>query len=446
MLKAAADRRKVQLSLPVPQNALESVFRGGKWVFTSVGVVGIFASVGFLVDTSGQDFLGYRLQGAGSLLRYLAFFGEFAIDSVSAIVAWIGNHLVLSSIIAMFSAAIRFFTVKYDFAHKLPHPKIRVILVGMALLALIIGWDFPVLGVKDMLITTPSFGSSIPTGTFVGQRTYSLWTHHICSRVSATSYDQLKKEGVICHVPRKKYIEDLRDYYLFDVGCTVLLTAILAALFNKLSKKTPVVETSTQLIEYVWPLVAPIMVIIALLGLAALPYVYARTAQSTYANETLVDISDVIVTPDTASTQKGDTATAPRSDTASARRPDAGTAERLATPAANIAPDTTRAAVTGRLQLDGYLLDQSSDELVLFNSEKDEIWVVPRTGVSVLRVHQKYDVIYAHLRHNLHLAGQGPPPPGTPLHQDDGATGHDQDESSEPPPSAVDATGHRVDL
>jgi hypothetical protein len=49
----------------------------------------------------------------------------------------------------------------------------------------------------------------------------------------------------------------------------------------------------------------------------------------------------------------------------------------------------------------GFLLDNGSEELVLFNTDKDEIWMVQRSSVTILRILQKSDVLQSHILKSL---------------------------------------------
>jgi hypothetical protein len=439
MPHTAESRERRKIPLPQSDGPLSTALRGGKWLVTSAGLAGIFTVLGFLVDAANQDLLGYRIPGAGSIARYPLLAGQFMVDSLTFFFSWIGSHLPIATAVLLTILGVKYFFTKLDLTKKrtisiralarmmpsslqerldvafelkqvLPHPKTRSFLVGTGLLAVLVMLDFPTLAVKDMLVTTVDAGANIRTSTFVGNSSYDLWRDHVCSRIRGrTQSAVLAERGVQCRSPAAHTLH-LRGFYLLNFFLTVVgLTTLLGLVRKQLAYKE-IGLPANRVIEYVWPLLAPLIMVVAVLDVAGLPYAYAKTVRSTVVNTAVVDLSIQEVGAEEPSSAPAAPPSAPVTPVAPPAAPAAPVARSAASavpPTSPVASPGVPAAATGAptappgIQVMGFLLEEGGDELILFNADKDEIWMVQRSSVTILRILQKSDVLQSHILKNL---------------------------------------------
>jgi hypothetical protein len=313
-------QERQRIALPQPDLPLAAAVRGGKWLVTSAGLAGVFAVLGFLVDSSNEDLLGYQIPGGEGITRYPFLAGQFVVDSLALLFAWVGSHLAVAAAVFLAMLAVKYLFTRLDLTKKrtlgkrvpprmvpsrlkerpdlsfelaelLPHLKTRIILVGALLLTILVALDFPTLGVKDMLVTTVDAGATMETSTFVGSTSYDLWRDHVCSRVEGeTQVAALAARDVHCQPSAAAHTAHLRGFYLLNFFLTVLGFTMLVGLMRKQLQQRTIVPPAHRVVEYEWQLLAPLIAVIAALDVAGLPYAYGKTIRSTLANEIVADL------------------------------------------------------------------------------------------------------------------------------------------------------------
>ena len=387
------------ISLPPPDSLVASAFLGGKFLLTSAGVAGILVGTGYLADVASQDLLGYQFTDGGSSGRYLGLAGQFIVDSFEVLFTWVMSNPGLTAVVVAAIGVWVLISTTLELSRGrvlplgpfmrivpvrgasqrerrvlrvgdiLPHTRTRIVVLGMTLCAILVFLDFPPLRVNDMLVTTTHNGENISESTWVGSLSHRLFTDHVCSRVSEKQYPKLPS-SIRCGSARAEHFRDLRGFYLLNFASTLLGIAALASLFRKHFQQGSIATPASRPITYLWRFLGPAVVVVAVLDVAALPYTYAKTVRSTLVNHVVADL-------DMAAGDDG------------------------AVPSPVPPPDSGAASVAPKRTVTGFLLDRSSDEIVLFDAENDEILVVPRSSVSLLHVGQKYDVLTKHLLANL---------------------------------------------
>ncbi|MFY9820660.1 MAG: hypothetical protein WAM82_04710 [Thermoanaerobaculia bacterium] len=324
----------------LPPHIIETL----KWLVTTLGVTGILVILGFIDEFAYQDRLGYEFK-TGDLSGYSVEAGRFLLATLLASLTWAVEHYLIALFLVAFLGGLGWAVRKFPAAMN-SGTKIAVI---SALLALnLVIFDFPTVGLQQALILpiTPPQNSSLAWP--IGALTQRVWEHEICSRIDKTQFPILETMGGKCRERLPETHERIRkDRFAINA----LISLVLVFLFLSVLKEARSLPLSLM----------TAVVILGFMNLLMLPYVYAKTERSTFADSVEVTWAE------------------------------AGVA--------------ARAGMNDSF----FLLYQRGGEVALLGKNDGLIWKVPEKQVHLLRIVDRVDVISFLAKKRL-VPATAPPP------------------------------------
>lgn len=343
------------VSAPEPAPPAESpAERGGPtwtsllmWLLGSLGLTGVLVTCGFILNTGSEDFWGYHLSRDLTPSNYVTLFGELVSTGFSGTLQWAGEswwHLPLA--LGLGAGAVVLLVRLPDRCYS---P--RMVFLGLGVLALAnFAWtDVPTFFVRDMLIDLGSAGAQSADG-LVGDRAAALRERHVCSRLTETDVtaDADARLDVTCTARPARYGQALRNAFILNLmlGLVNLLALAAGAMWLLGGGGRELARTRAG---RTWRLVLASASAVLLMDVMNVPYQYAKTARSTQVQKAVLVVSDIDSIP----------------------------------------------------TVDGFMLSDGKDRVVLYNEAFNEIWLVPQSGVKTTILRDPEDVLRYHIQHRL---------------------------------------------
>jgi hypothetical protein len=318
------------------------------WLLGSVGLTGLLAVCGFVLNTGSEDFWGYHLGRDASVADYVALFGELVFAAFTAVLQWAGEswwHLPL--VIAVLAGAV---VALVRIPDRWYHP--RVLFLAMGTFALVnFAWtDVPTFFVRDMLMDVGLSSAGAADG-ITRARADALRERHICSRLSRDNIRHNEDEALnaTCTARPERYAQALRNGFILNVMLALLnLLALAAGAMWVLGGGGREYNRTRR--GRVWRLALVASAAVMAMDLANVPYHYAKTARRTEVHKVTVQM-DV----------EGD------------------------------------ALATRR----GFLLSDGDGRLVMYDEEERQIWALPQDRVVSTVLGDPYDVLADHIQSRI---------------------------------------------
>jgi|GEM_PF-4185967 len=245
-----------------------------KWLVTTLGITGILVILGFIDEFAYQDLLGYEFK-TGDLSGYSVEAGRFLLAMLLAALTWIAEHylIALAAAVVLFGTGLAI--------RRLPGDKRRVGtklgLIAVLLAANLVIFDLPTVGLQQALILPVSPPQNASMAWPIGMLTQRVWEHEVCSRIDKTQFPMFAMTGGKC---RERLPESHARIRRNRFALNALVTFTLVFLLISVLQRAKGLRSSLPL------MIAVIMLVF--LNLLMLPYVYAKTDRSTYADSVRV--------------------------------------------------------------------------------------------------------------------------------------------------------------
>jgi hypothetical protein len=317
------------------------------WLLGSLGLTGALVTCGFILNTGSEDFWGYHLSRDLAPADYVTLFGELVSAGFSGTLQWAGEswwHLPLA---LGAGAACVVLLVRLPDRHYSP----RMLFLGLGVLALAnVAWtDVPSFFVRDMLIDLGSSGAQSADG-MVGDRAAALRERHVCSRLTETQVTANADAGleVTCTARPARYRQALRNAFILNLmlGLVNLLALAAGAMWLLSGGGRELARTRAG---RTWRLVLASASAVLLMDVVNVPYHYAKTVRSTQVQKAVLVVSDNDSIP----------------------------------------------------TVDGFVLSDGKDRMVLYNEDSWDIWILPQNAVKTAILRDPEDVLRYHIQHRL---------------------------------------------
>lgn len=317
--------------------------RVAEWLLTGGGTLAILLCIGFIVDLSFQERLGYQLGHSRSAVDYMSLAGEFLLTSVIQSLQWILGHYVVLGIVLFVFVVIR---KRYQREVECISLKVRysILLTTLLLLfgVILVLFDSPAALITDALVIGIERGHDFDRSSLVGRRAYEIWHHDLCSRLSLPEQTAIARSlGLPCSPDRASHIEHLRSYFVLCVLGTLLTTYFAARLLIIHYDNEGFFSRATR------RSVAAFAIVCGAVQISLLPYVYSKTLRPTEFNEAIV---------------------------------------RLETSKDQISKEH------------GFILANTEESLSFFHKKERHIWTVPKAKVYLVKVERRGDVLQFHYK------------------------------------------------
>lgn len=312
------------------------------WLLGSLGLTGVLAVCGFILHTGSENFWGYELSRV-SATDYVALFGELLYAGFSDTLQWAGEawwHLPL--VLAAVAAGVVLWVRIPD---RFYHPRVLFLALGVLALANFSWTDVPSFFIRDMLMDVGTAGVQSADGMVRG-RAEALRERHICARMTETAVaaDADASLEVTCTERPARYRQALRNAFILNLmlGVVNLLALVAGAMWlvgggGREFNRTREGRT--------WRLVLVAAAALLLVDVATVPYHYAKTARPTEVHKVVVRVAGE------------------------------GPAE----------------------SINGFLLSDGPDRLVLYNEESWDVWTLPQGNVAMIVLRDPADVLSFHI-------------------------------------------------
>ena len=316
------------------------------WLLGSLGLTGVLAVCGFILHTGSENFWGYDLSRV-SATDYVTLFGELLYAGFSDTLQWAGEawwHLPL--VLALAAAAVVLWVRIPD---RFTQPRLLFVSLGVLALANFSWTDVPTFFIRDMLMDVGLAGVQSADGMVRG-RAEALRERHICSRLSDTAVSENTdaRLGVSCTETPHRYRQALRNAFILNLmlGVVNLLALVAGAMWvvgggGREFNRTREGRT--------WRLVLVAASALLLMDVATVPFHYAKTARPTDVHAARVHVS-------------GDESV--------------------------------------RL-IEGFLLSDGADRLVVYNRKTKDVWTLPQERVAMIALRDPVDVLSFHIRSRI---------------------------------------------
>lgn len=321
------------------------------WLLGSVGLTGLLAVCGFVLNTASEDFWGYHLGRDAAVADYVALFGELVFAAFTAVLQWSGERwwhlpLVLVLLAGAVAALVRIPDRWY-------HPRFLFVALGLAALVNFTWTDVPTFFVRDMLMDVGLSSTGAADG-MTRTRAEALRERHICSRLAEDNIqsdedDQHLGASCAANRPPERYAQALRNGFILNVMLALVnLLALAAGAMWLLGGGGREYNRTRR--GRAWRLALVTAAGVMVMDLANVPYHYAKTARPTEVHEVTVRF-DV------------------EADTLATRR--------------------------------GFLLSDGDGRLVMYDKIERKIWALPQDRVVSTVLGNPYDVLADHILYQI---------------------------------------------
>jgi hypothetical protein len=185
----------------------------------------VLIGIGYVIDYSYQQFLGYIIGDAAPAEYYVSLTGQFFVRTVVVLLEAFPQHSLLLMVFILGSVAAYVILSYLESKQRVKIDTIRAVVLACLLVLLggqIVVLDWPAFEIRDLLTRDlqPIDGSLTIAGR---DRTAALYKREVCSRIDPLRYPIARKRGIAC-VENVDYRQELRDYF----GLNLLLTAAIA--------------------------------------------------------------------------------------------------------------------------------------------------------------------------------------------------------------------------
>jgi hypothetical protein len=328
-------------------------------LIASIGASGFLLALGYMVDFSRRQLLGFDVRSSESVQGLLFLGASMLVNSFVSGVSWVLEKpywLALAVLLVSFVVLFRRFLSKrgisWRFRLSLNWLCIVLLLIGLIDIAFL---DLPASQLKNLLRRDIRYRPDPAVKEFIRFRGKDLWDSMVCSRMTGTPLRaKLSGYGVTCSKTEGEYRGSLRNYYLVNLIFALSLLTCNAFIIRKYGKRR---SRETD----------PSLIIVALLGgvtfvnTLLLPWTYGKLQETTVVKEAIV-------------------------------RMDNGDNEVLG--------------------VHGFILSEGESTVVLFHQVERQPWFIPRDKIYLIRVERHEDVVKAY--YGQMLASQRLPPPAEP--------------------------------
>jgi len=248
-----------------------------QWIVHSIGVVGVFYGLGFIIENAYQDLLGVTLENSPSVYLISAgnFFFDLVIFCLDALEAVFGSPgLAVVGVLALGALTITGPMLVNAIACVLQSRFRSVTVAVVAILAVskIAFFDAPVIPLKNLLISELTFDHPFYLAGFPERRTTQVWHDVFCSRANDSPANSQRCDP---NATNEDYGRKLRRRFLTDVLVTSVLAGAASLVLRtrgsgKDGGRTPGFDPTVAFIG------VPVTV-----GLLLLPYLYGKTLRPT---------------------------------------------------------------------------------------------------------------------------------------------------------------------
>jgi len=393
-----------------PGNGAQARQLGGwppaiRWLVGSAGLTGVLVLIGYISQTAYYSFLGVTMP-AVTVTACIAQAGNLVVDLIGILFLWVNDH-PLYTVLILVGAAVLLSAQRLKGLGRTTGGRWRVrvpsfspsgaaVLLVLVALVKTIGFDLPVLAMNDLLhqrvirfdavfpgsarIDHQQPGESAVT-TFlrahfspvrlITWREQQTWLDTLCARapevdptgcVPADSKGRSWQEAWSWHT---------QNAFLFNFA----LMAIVLALASWFFSRAP--DTGERYVALRW-----VIILLVAINLVALPSVYARTIRGTTFRNAELMIQNPAATGGSAS-QRAGAASAPAGKTGPELAGNRAAAP--ATPVCDVSLPTA--------DCNFFILDDTGDQFTLLELNSLEVWYVPRSNVSVVKVNALEDLL-----------------------------------------------------
>ena len=294
------------------------------WILTSAGLSGLLVAIGFIVDLSYQERIGYQFHEWQSIVKYLIFASDFLFSKISEIKEFFTQNISIIYILIIFSILIllmyillvnfgqhinrsiirrfklKFQKIKWNFnsivaygktvKHKFVYVSRRylksfVAQISALIMLIVLIFDVLILdatafGIKNTLLKGFESARILDKeASYIDKKTAELWRYSICSKFSDTNYNKLRDKDVDCKLSREVYLKRLENLYFTNI-ILVLLYIIFTIIIVRIAKTS----FASALLS--------ILYILQAFNLLLLPYAYSKTIKPTVFDEAIVYVLD----------------------------------------------------------------------------------------------------------------------------------------------------------
>jgi hypothetical protein len=272
------------------------------WLLGSVGLTGLLAVCGFVLNTASEDFWGYHLGRDASAADYVALFGELVFAAFTAVLQWSGErwwHLPL--VLVLLGAAV---VALLRVPDRWYHPRVLFLALGVAALVNFAWTDVPTFFVRDMLMDVGLSSTGAADG-MTRTRAEALRERHICSRLSEGNIRRNEDAvlDVACSAarPPARYAQALRNGFILNVMLALVnLLALVAGAMWVLGGGGREYNRTRR--GRAWRLALVTSAGVMVMDLFNVPYHYAKTARRTEVHRVTVQVD---VEGDALATRRG---------------------------------------------------------------------------------------------------------------------------------------------
>lgn len=315
-----------------------------KTLLSSIGLSGFLLVLGYMIDFSQRQLLGFDIRSSQSVQGYLFLGASMLVGTfVSAIVWGIENPVWLFAGVLCLVALFYFRKPLRGFSTKAPILSWLGLFVFSIGVADIILLDLPSSQLKDVLRSDLRYRPDLGVRKFMQDRGKVLWQNMICSRMSGESVrSELKTQGIVCRKSAEDYQRVNRNRYLADAAIAMLLLLFTCLLLIRYWQwQSRPVSTRSRSSD-------PSVIVLGALGMLALintlllPWTYGKLQESTILKDAVIQLSGDKKEP---------------------------------------------------VAAHGFILSEDASTVVLFNKTERHLWFVPRNRIQLIQVERHEDVI-----------------------------------------------------
>jgi hypothetical protein len=258
----------------LPPHVIETL----KWLVTTLGITGILVILGFIDEFAYQDRLGYEFK-TGDLSGYSVEGGRFLLAMLLAALTWVAEHylITIAAAVVLFGTGLAI--------RRIPGDSLRIGTKLGAIAALLavnlVIFDLPTVGLQQALILPVSPPQNAAMAWPIGTLTQRVWEHEVCSRIDKSQFPLFEAMGGKCRERLPETHERIRkDRFALNILVTLTLVFLFISTLQQardLPKSLPVMIA---------------VIVLVFLNILMLPYVYAKTDRSTFADSVKVNWAD----------------------------------------------------------------------------------------------------------------------------------------------------------